>query len=222
VGFLLLGEIIEGALGEKLEDVVPRMVLAPLGMGSTLYRPEPQWRDQIAPTELCPWRERLLIGEVHDENAFVLGGAAAHAGLFGTAGDLLRFSSMMIGGGRLGDSRLFAPQTVRRFTKRCDVPGSTRALGWDTADLTGAARSSAPGAAGYSSAGRLFSRHSYGHTGFTGTSFWIDPDRELALVLLTNRVHPDRNNDAIRAVRSALADIVAEEHDARRVGTSGE
>ena len=112
--------------------------------------------------------------------------------------------------------QVFAPETIERFTKRSIIPGSTRALGWDTADITGALRSSTPGAAGYSSAGRLFSPRSFGHTGFTGTSLWMDPDREVVLVLLTNRVHPDRSNDAIRSVRSALADAVAEELDARR------
>jgi CubicO group peptidase (beta-lactamase class C family) len=213
VGFLLLGEILAVLLDEGLGAVVKRTILEPLGMASTLFLPGPAWTDRIAPTEVCPWRGRLLRGEVHDENAFVLGGVAAHAGLFGSAGDLLRFGRMILAGGRVGEVTMFAAETVRRFTRRCLVPGSTRALGWDTADVPVAERSSEPGSPGYSSAGRRLSRRSFGHTGFTGTSIWIDPERDLVLVLLTNRVHPDRSNDSIREVRAALADAVAEEAD---------
>ncbi len=164
-------------------------------MKDTLFRPGPDLLPRIAPTEKDPWRGRLLRGEVHDENAFALGGVAPHAGLFGTAPDLARFAQMLLNGGVYDHRRLVSRETVELFTRRAGVPESSRALGWDT-----------PSAG--SSAGTLFSSRSFGHTGFTGTSLWIDPDRRLFLVLLTNRVHPTRENDAIRKARPAVADAV--------------
>lgn len=216
VGFLLLGEVIDRVLREDFAAFVGQTVLDPLGMRTTTFRPPEDWQPRIAPTEVCPWRGRLLRGEVHDENACALGGVATHAGLFGTVGDLLRFGQMMLGGGSLDGVSILDRGVVQEFTKRCAVRGSTRALGWDTAGIPDLPRSSTPGEPGYSSAGKLLSLSSFGHTGFTGTSLWIDPERLLALVLLTNRVHPDRSNDAIRAVRAALADAVAELTDEPR------
>jgi CubicO group peptidase (beta-lactamase class C family) len=150
----------------------------------------------------------VLRGEVHDENAFALGGVAPHAGLFGTAPDLARFAAMLLDEGRAGGRRYVSRATLELFTERAGVPRSSRALGWDTpCDETGE-RSSTPGAPGYTSAGSLLSPRSFGHTGFTGTSIWIDPERELYVILLTNRVHPTRENNKIRGVRSQVTDAV--------------
>jgi CubicO group peptidase (beta-lactamase class C family) len=165
-------------------------------MRDTMFCPPPRLRSRIAPTELDPWRGRLLQGEVHDENAFAMGGIAPHAGLFSTAGDLSRFARMLLNGGTLEGHRIVSQETVERFTRKAGIPDSDRALGWDTKSAEG------------SSAGTLFSPRSFGHTGFTGTSIWLDPDRRIFVILLTNRVHPTRENQLIREVRPAVADAV--------------
>jgi CubicO group peptidase (beta-lactamase class C family) len=196
-GIILLGEILEQAAGQPVEAFVRERVFEPLGMRDTRFRPPAGLRPRIAPTEFDPWRGRLVHGEVHDENAFALGGVAPHAGLFGTAGDLARFAQMLLNGGVLDGRRIVSRETVEMFTRRAGIPGSDRALGWDTKSAEG------------SSAGSLLSARSFGHTGFTGTSIWIDPERQLFVVLLTNRVHPTRENNLIREVRPAVADAVA-------------
>lgn len=195
-GIILLGEILEQAAGQPLELFVRERVFEPLGMRNTLYRPPAELRSRIAPTEIDPWRGRLVHGEVHDENAFALGGIAPHAGLFGTAGDLSRFARMLLNGGVLDGRRIVSRETVELFTRRAGIPGSDRALGWDTKSAEG------------SSAGTLLSSRSFGHTGFTGTSIWIDPESGLFVILLTNRVHPTRENNLIREARPAVADAV--------------
>jgi beta-glucosidase-like glycosyl hydrolase/CubicO group peptidase (beta-lactamase class C family) len=195
LGVLLLGEVLERVAGESLDAFARRRIFDPLGMKETLFRPGRELLARIAPTERDPWRGRVLRGEVHDENAFALGGVAPHAGLFSTAGDLARFAQMLLNGGVYEHHRIVSRETVERFTKRAGIPASSRALGWDTPSEG-------------SSAGSLFSSRSFGHTGFTGTSLWIDPERRLFVVLLTNRVHPTRENDAIRKVRPAVADAV--------------
>jgi CubicO group peptidase (beta-lactamase class C family) len=208
LGLILLGEVIERAAGQKLEELARTRVFEPLSMKDAQFCPPVALRDRIAPTERDPWRGRVLVGEVHDENAFALGGVAPHAGLFDTAGDLARFAQMMLNGGTLEGHRIVSRSTIELFTTRAGVPHSSRALGWDTpTDETGR-RSSVPGAPGYSSAGSLFSPRSFGHTGFTGTSIWMDPDRDLFVILLTNRVYPTRENHKILGVRSRLADAV--------------
>lgn len=196
LGLILLGELLERVAGRPLDVFVGERVFAPLGMSDTLYRPEKELLPRIAPTERDDWRGRLVHGEVHDENAYALGGVAPHAGLFSTAEDLARFARMIMAGGVFEHRRIVSRPTVERFVRRAGVPGSTRALGWDTKSSEG------------SSAGTLFSSSSFGHTGFTGTSMWIDPERELFLILLTNRVHPTRENTLIRQVRPAVADAV--------------
>lgn len=195
LGFILLGAALEAATGERLDVLTDMRVLQPLGMRETLFNPGAEWLPRIAPTEHDAWRGRMLQGEVHDENAFAMGGVAGHSGLFGTAPDLVRFAVMMLGGGQLEGRRLVSASAVERFTRRCPVPGSSRALGWNTPS---------PG----SSAGTLLSPRSFGHTGFAGTSLWIDPDRRLFVALLTNRVHPSREGPGIQDVRSAVADAV--------------
>ncbi len=204
LGILLLGEILERVTGRDLADLAEAEILGPLGMRDALYRPPASLRSRIAPTEVDSWRGRLVHGEVHDENAFGLGGVAPHAGLFSTARSLGAFAQMMLNGGAYGGRRLLRPQTIALFTRRANlVPGSSRALGWDTP--------SDP-----SSAGVLFSASSYGHTGFTGTSLWIDPERDLFAILLTNRVHPTRENPKIAELRPAFHDAVMEAIGVRR------
>ncbi len=202
LGTILLGEVLERAAGQSLDDFTREQVLDPLGMRETRFKPEPEQLPRVAPTEVETWRGGLIHGTVHDDNAFAMGGVAPHAGLFGTAGDLARFAQMMLNGGVLEHHRVAARATVERFTKRAGIPGSSRALGWDTPEPP-------------SSAGQYFSERSFGHLGFTGTSIWIDPDRRLFLILLTNRVHPTRDNIQIRRVRPAVADAVVEALEVR-------
>ncbi len=161
------------------------------------FHPPRSWRPHTAPTEVDPWRGRLLVGEVHDENTWALGGVAGHAGLFGTAAGVGAFARAMlltIGGRAI----LAKTTTAREFITRTEIPGSSRALGWDTMLPR-------------SSCGTRMSATAIGHTGFTGTSLWIDWERDVYVVLLTNRVHPTRENEAIRAVRPAFHDAVLEE-----------
>jgi CubicO group peptidase (beta-lactamase class C family) len=196
LGVILLGGILERVSGVPLDRFVARRVLEPLGMRDTLFRPPTDLLARIPPTERDDeWRKRVVHGEVHDENAFAMGGIAPHAGLFSTAPDLARFAQMMVSRGRYKGRPIVERSTVRLFTQRAGiVPGSGRALGWDTKSAQG------------STAGTLFSPSSFGHTGFTGTSLWVDPERKLYLVLLTNRIHPTRENRKIVEVRPAVAD----------------
>lgn len=196
LGVLLLGEILERESGNSLMELVRDEILDPLGLADTGYLPADSLRERIAPTEFDSWRGRLPHGEVHDENTHALGGIAPHAGLFGAARDVAAFAQAMLNGGAYGERRIAGADTVALFTRRAELaPGSSRALGWDTP--------SDP-----SSAGRYFSARSFGHTGFTGTSLWIDPELELIVVLLTNRVHPTRENIAIRGLRPAIHDAI--------------
>jgi beta-glucosidase-like glycosyl hydrolase/CubicO group peptidase (beta-lactamase class C family) len=195
LGVLLLGEILERVAGEPLQVFVKRRVFDPLGMQDTQYRPPEALLPRIAPTEQDAWRGRVVRGEVHDENAYALGGTAPHAGLFGTAPDLARFAQMLLNGGVYDHHRIVSRETIDLFTRRAGIPDSSRALGWDTPSEG-------------SSGGTLLSSHAFGHTGFTGTSMWLDPERGLFIILLTNRVHPTRENNLIRQVRPAVADAV--------------
>ncbi len=206
LGAIVLTQVLEAATGEPLDRFVTRRVFAPLGLASMTFRPPAVWRERIAPTERDPWRGRMLRGEVHDENAARLEGVSGHAGLFGSAEDLLTFGAWLLAGvsdcGRCGPAAATPPPpSARSFVRRQDLPpGSSRALGWDT-----------PSAG--SSAGIRLSPTSFGHTGFTGTSIWVDPSRELVLVLLTNRVHPSRTRQGHIPLRRAVADAVAEAVD---------
>jgi len=170
-------------------------VFLPLGMRETGYLPDSSLRPRIAPTEVDPWRQRHLRGEVHDENAFALGGVSAHAGLFTSGADLARLAQAYLNGGTLDGARFVGAATIAQFTAVQDSAFSSRALGWDTPT-------------GDNSAGRLMTRPAFGHTGFTGTSIWIDPANDLFVVLLTNRVNPSRVNTKISVWRQALADAV--------------
>jgi len=199
VGFILLGEILERASKVPLDIFCQREIFAPLGMRSTCFNPPAELLPRIAPTEQDNlFRKRLICGEVHDENAWVMGGIAGHAGLFGTADDLAVFCQMMLDEGNAGGKQLIEAKTVREFTQALPCPqGDAHALGWG--------RRSEP-----FSSGKYFSPMSYGHLGYTGTSIWIDPEKQLFVILLTNRVHPTRENDAIRAFRPVIHDAVVE------------
>ena len=196
LGFILLGFVLadRNPAGNEL-PVQFDALAARRGWGDLRYHPPAGWRPRIAPTEQDPWRGRTLVGEVHDENAWALGGAAGHAGLFGTAAAVGRFARDVLANA-LGDGPLAARATFDSFRRRTNVSGSSRALGWDTMLPT-------------SSCGTMLSPESIGHTGFTGTSLWIDPAADRYFVLLTNRVHPSRSNEAILPVRPAFHDAVA-------------
>jgi CubicO group peptidase (beta-lactamase class C family) len=192
----MLGFVVEAVSGQKLDQFLDERVFTPLGMTDTHFRPDVSLRGRIAPTELTPPRGYPLRGEVHDENAYALGGVAGHAGLFSTASDLAVFAQMLLNGGTYNGTRIVADSTVKLFTRRS---AGTRALGWDTCG-------------GHGSCGKYLGENAYGHTGFTGTSLWIDPDREMFVVLLTNRVHAARARrpaKVISDVRADLADAAA-------------
>ena len=195
LGAIILGEIVKRVSGQAFDAFVGERVFAPLGMRETLFRPAENLRERIAPTEVDPWRQRHLRGEVHDENAFALGGISAHAGLFSTAADLVRLARMYLSGGTLDGRRFVSTSTIDRFTAVQDSALSHRALGWETPN-------------GTNSAGRRMSKRSFGHTGFTGTSFWVDRDRGVFVILLSNRVNPTRERRGITGVRTAVADAV--------------
>ncbi len=196
LGADVLGFMVESITSEPLDKFLDERVFTPLGMHDTHFRPNASLRGRIAPTELTPPRGYPLRGEVHDENAYALGGVAGHAGLFSTASDLSIFAQMLLNGGTFNGTRIIADSTVALFTRRA---AGTRALGWDTC-------------AGEFGCGKYMSANAYGHTGFTGTSIWIDPDRDMFVVLLTNRVHAAkarRPAKVISDVRADLADAAA-------------
>ena len=191
LGADMLGFVVEAVSGQKLDQFLEQRVFTPLGMTDTRFRPDVSLRGRIAPTELTPPRGYPLRGEVHDENAYALGGVAGHAGLFSTASDLAVFAQMMLNGGSYNGTRIVADSTVKLFTRRA---AGTRALGWDTCG-------------GHGSCGKYLGDNAYGHTGFTGTSLWIDPDREMFVVLLTNRVHAARARRPAKVISDVRADL---------------
>jgi beta-N-acetylhexosaminidase len=196
LGIILMAEIIERLTGRTLDDLARIFIFSPLEMKDTMYRPPRKLWPAIAPTEMDNnLRHRLVQGEVHDENAFAIGGVSGHAGVFSTAPDLSAFCQMLLNGGVYAHQRILRRSTIAQFTAPQQLSGGTRTLGWAVPTEGG-------------SSGHYFSAHSFGHTGFTGTSIWIDPDRQLFVVLLTNRVHPTRENTKIQQVRPALHDAV--------------
>lgn len=206
IGFITLGVALERIAGESIDEFCQREIFGPLGMARTTFNPPRELRAQIPPTAderegggnsahpHSTFRNRIVQGEVQDENAFVLGGVAGHAGLFSTAGDVARFAQMMLAKG----NPILRPETIALFTRREATPnGTSRALGWDIP--------SAP-----SQSGKHFGPRAYGHLGYTGTSLWIDPDRQLSITLLTNRTWPDCSNQAIKQVRPRVHDAIVE------------
>ncbi len=194
IGFILLGVALERMAQECLDTFCQREIFGPLSMINTGFNPPASARRKIPPTAADrTFRQKIIQGEVQDENAFVLGGIAGHAGLFSTAGDLTRFAHVLLRG-----HSILRPETVAVFTRReSSPPGTSRALGWDTP--------SSP-----SQSGKYFGPGSFGHLGYTGTSLWIDPRRELSITLLTNRTWPDCTNQAIKQVRPKFHDAIVE------------
>ena len=207
---ILLGEIARRAAGEPLEAFAAREIFAPLGLAQTRFRPPPGMRPRIAPTGR--WRGHPVVGTVNDPSAAALGGVAGHAGAFASAADVGRFAQLMLRDGALpGGRRLLRAETVRLFTTRAPesaVGPGARALGWQAV----------PTDENVSSAGTLFGPRSYGHTGWTGTSLWMDPDRGVFVVLLTNRAYAPRASRSftvLKEVRGRVADAAARAWDAR-------
>ena len=201
--FILLGEVVERASGMPLDDLLRRQVFEPLGMQDTFYNPPPKLHSRVAPTEYdARLRKRIVRGQVHDENCYVMGGVSGHAGLFSTAPDLSIFAQMFLNKGVYHGKRILSSATVELFATRQDLPlGSTRALGWDTGSPD-------------SLAGEQASPRAVLHEGFTGTSIYIDPDRDAFIVFLSNRVHPSRQNQAIDQARRDVHAAVLKALDA--------
>ena len=196
LNFMLLGKIIEQITGHSLAANFHQRFAAPLGMSSTLFTPPPSMLWRIAPVEKDTlWPFKVPRPLVNDQNAALLGGVAGHAGLFSTTGDLLNLVNMLMHGGTLKGHTYFQTATFRKFLAR---NGNQRAVGWDVRSFDG-----------HSSAGDYFSSSSYGHLGYTGTSIWIDPERKLAVILLSNRVYPSSENIKIRKFRPLLHNSVA-------------
>jgi CubicO group peptidase (beta-lactamase class C family) len=193
IGFIVLGLALERIADEPLDRFCQREVFGPLGMLQTTFNPPSAWKQRIPPTaDDKTFRKRIIQGEVQDENASVMGGVAAHAGLFSTASDVATFAHAMLSGG----TPIVRPETLAVFTRCESSPtGTSRARGWDTPSTP-------------SQSGRYFSSSSFGHLGYTGTSLWIDPERQLSVTLLTNRTWPDCSNQAIREVRPRFHDAV--------------
>ena len=219
MGFITLGEVVRRVTGESVADLAARDIFAPLGMSDTMFTPPASLRDRIAATELgnghetemaetAPinggWRDYLLRGEVHDGNAWYgFGGLAANAGLFGTAKDLLRYGQMWLNSGELDGVRILTNQIVAEAIREqtgLEAPNDRRGLGWQMAPRP----DGDPG----NHSGRGLSQRAFGHTGFTGTSLWIDPERDLIIVLLTNRVHPTVST-AYLATRARYTETIA-------------
>ena len=195
IGFIILGIVLERLADESLDVFCQREVFGPLGMTHPTFNPAATLKNSIPPTsDDRTFRHRIIQGEVQDENASILGGIAPHAGLFSTSEDLAIFAHTMLNGGR----PILRSSTIELFSQRESAPGGTsRALGWDTPSAR-------------SQSGKYFSSRSFGHLGYTGTSLWIDPERQLSISLLTNRTWPDCQNQAIKQVRPAFCDAVVE------------
>jgi beta-N-acetylhexosaminidase len=198
LGIILMAEIIQRLTGKSLDQLAREYIFDPLGMSSSMYNPPKKLWPEIAPTEIDnQLRHRLVQGEVHDENAYAIGGVSGHAGVFSTSPDLAAFCQMLLNRGIYAHHRIVKRATLSEFTAPQALAKDTRTLGWVVPTEGG-------------SSGHYFSAHSYGHTGFTGTTIWIDPDRQLFVVLLTNRVNPTRENMKIAQVRPAVHDAVME------------
>ena len=204
LGFIVLGEILEAVSGKPLDRFCQERIFKPLDLRSTFFVDLTQLSTQqfqpmeemIAPTEDCPWRRKVLCGEVHDDNAYVMGGVAGHAGLFSSARDIHRLLALL--NSCLRGENSFLPQSlIQKFLiKDRSVKNATYALGWDTPSEN------------HSSSGKYFSAHSVGHLGFTGTSIWWDLEKNCHVVLLSNRVHPSRTNEKIKEFRPYIHDLI--------------
>jgi CubicO group peptidase (beta-lactamase class C family) len=189
---IVLQQVVERVSGKTLDALLAERVYGPLGMRDTQFNPPESLKPRIAPTEVQAFRGGQVWGIVHDENAWAMGGVSGHAGLFSSARDLAVFEQMLLNGGSYNGVRVLHPETVARWTAR-QRKDAARGLGWENPSPR-------------SSAGQYFSPRSFGHTGFTGTSIWADPDKGLFVVLLTNRVDPTRDNPRVGPLRRAVAD----------------
>jgi CubicO group peptidase (beta-lactamase class C family) len=204
LGFMILEWVIEERAGMVLPVYLEKHFYAPLLLKNTFFSGIVSHagftQDQFAATEDCPWRKKTVSGYVHDENAYALGGYSGHAGLFGSAGDVYLVVNLLRGHYREEREDYLKRETVKEFfTRQGFVKGSTWALGWDTPSPQG------------SSSGKYFSPNTVGHLGFTGTSVWVDLDKDIIVIFLTNRIHPTRNNEKIKAFRPRIHDLVMEE-----------
>jgi serine-type D-Ala-D-Ala carboxypeptidase len=201
LGFMVLCWVVETVSGIRLDHFVMENIYRPLNLKALFFAPVGQKRPQgrFAATEKCPWRGILLEGVVHDDNAYSVGGIEGHAGLFGTAGNVFYLlSDLLAGYGEDDGAKLFDSELIRRFFRRNKHTG--RAMGFDTPSSIGA------------SCGRFFSKKTVGHLGFTGTSFWMDLERNMMVILFTNRIHPSRDNNRIKVFRPILHDAVMEKY----------
>ncbi|TCL72377.1 CubicO group peptidase (beta-lactamase class C family) [Hydrogenispora ethanolica] len=206
-GIIVLGCIIEKICGKPLDQVLKEMIFEPLAMNTTMFNPPERLFGNIASTEYCQWRQRMIIGEVHDENAVVLGGVCGHAGLFSNIFDLAKLCVAMLTAKTARGDSFLSPAVCKLMTQNHTADlNLARGLGWQAKDKHG------------SPAGDLFSETSYGHTGFTGTSVWIDPSRDLYAVLLTNRVHPSRANEHIFKIRRKFHNLAVILSESQAIG----
>ncbi|MGZ0171617.1 MAG: serine hydrolase domain-containing protein [Planctomycetales bacterium] len=194
VGFIVLGEIVERVAGMPLDVYSSERIFAPLGMSETGFSPGPDLKQRAAPTQQRDGE--WMRGEVHDPRAYLLGGVAGHAGLFSTAEDLARYAQMLLNEGTFGKSRILKPETCQLMQSSQQVSSGVRTLGWDRRT-------------GYSSnRGDLFSAEAFGHGGFTGTALWIDPQQEMFVIFLSNRVHPD-GKGSVNSLAGRIGTIAA-------------
>lgn len=197
LGMITLQKVIEKISGKPLNKFLEDELFSKLEMNQTMYNPSNDLKTECAPTELDDfWRMKLLQGEVHDERAYLLDGVAGHAGLFSTAGDLSIFVRMLLNNGEYEGEQIIDSVIIDNWTTK-QSEQSDRALGWDTKTMEG-----------YSSAGNFFSKNSFGHTGYTGTSVWVDKDTKLFVILLSNRVQPSRKNRKISKFRPVIHDVI--------------
>jgi CubicO group peptidase (beta-lactamase class C family) len=192
IGAYMLGRTLEKVSGQKLDAYIHANVFGAAGMTESMYNPPASLLSRIAPTEIDPLRGGLVRGKVHDERAYYLNGVSAHAGIFSTAHDLTRFAQMYLSVGMIDGRQVLPRREIPVFTTR---QVADRALGWQKPN-------------GTNSAGHLMSENAFGHTGFTGTSIWMDPDRDIFVLMLSNRVNPTRANTKVNRVRVQLADAV--------------
>ncbi len=197
LGMIIMQKILETIAQKPLDQLVQDYITIPLDMKRTFYNPDSSLISEIVPTEISEWHKKLVHGFVHDENTYVMGGISGHAGLFSTVRDLSVFCQMYLNRGLYDNTRILKTETIDLFTTRQNlIEGSTRALGWDTRSEQN------------SMAGDYMSMRAFGHSGFTGTTIWIDPENEVFVVLLTNRVHPTRENRKISRVRPKVHNYV--------------